>query len=252
MAIRTTPSRRCDCIAPGRGLRYGTVVSEYYARGRAVFADAASLAFFMLGFLGAGPLAWPALRAAFENGQYDRGLAIFVGRLFGSGLVAGLLGFVLGALAGRLWQAWHRWRRARRQGAASAEQHARRAGLATPDAAARTPDGATPGDARRAPPAMSCRVGPLTPNTYAAFARRRATSADDRRYVESATTEILTLAAWDGLEVAGVARLLSDGHGALFIMDFAVDPHYVESVVEEALIDCALRRVPPGGRLTRV
>ena len=66
------------------------------------------------------------------------------------------------------------------------------------------------------------------------------------------TTEILTLAAWDGLDVAGVARLMSDGYGAHFITDFAVDPLYVESDVEERLIAFARQRVPPGGRLTRV
>ena len=71
---------------------------------------------------------------------------------------------------------------------------------------------------------MTCRVGPLTPANYAAFSRRLTEGAIDRRYSESSTAEILTLVAWDGLEIAGVARLLSDGYGA---------------------------RVPTGGRLTR-
>ncbi len=70
--------------------------------------------------------------------------------------------------------------------------------------------------------------------------------------MESATTEILTLAAWDGLDIAGVARLLSDGYGTLYITDFAVDPYYDAADVEASLIDGARRRVPPGGRLTRV
>ena len=70
--------------------------------------------------------------------------------------------------------------------------------------------------------------------------------------METATTEILTLADWDGLDVAGVARLLSDGYGALYITDIAVDPHDAARDVENTLIDFARRRVPSGGRLTRV
>ncbi len=227
-------------------------MSEFYARGRAIFADATSLAFFIGGFLGAGPFAWPALRASFENGAYDRGLAVFIARLFGSGIAVGLLGFVLGTLAGRLWQGWHQWRRVRRQPIAAAEESSARAASGAPDlSGGMLPDHAPP-TPRRAPASMSCRVGPLSASSYAIFAKHLAADANDRRYVESATAEVVTLAAWDGLEIAGVARLLSDGYGALFITDFAVDPHYVATDVEETLIGFAKQRVPRGGRLTRV
>lgn len=227
-------------------------VSEYYARGRAVFSDATSFALFILGFLGAAPFAWPALRASFENGSYDRGLGIFIARIFGSGLAAGVVGYALGSLAGRLWQAIHQWRRTRRQLATAADQHSADSAAVAPDAAVQ-PIAETRTDAPvRAPASMSCQVGPLPAASFAIFAQRRAADANDRRYVEPATTEILTIAAWDGLEVAGVARLLSDGYGALIITDFAVDPHYVREDVEQTLIAFAQRRVPSGGRLTRV
>lgn len=227
-------------------------MSEYYARGRAIFADATSFAFFVVGFLGAGPFAWPALSASFENGAYDRGLVIFVARCFGSGLAAGLFGLIVGTLAGRLWQSWHQWRRTRRQPSVAPEESAPATALIASERAMDTASEPRPQSPRHVPAAMTCRVGPLSPSSYDIFARRLAADAADRRYVESSTTEILTLAAWDGLDVAGVARLLSDGHGALFITDFAVDPHYVATEVEEALIGFAGRRVPPGGRLTRV
>jgi hypothetical protein len=184
-------------------------VSEYYERRRAVTADAASFAFFLLGFLSGGAYAWPVLRASFENGTPDRGLAIFIGWLFGGGLAAGVCGYMIGTVAGRLWQAWHQWRRTRRAPVAAADQDARGAGSGAQELAADAP--LEP--ARHAPGPMSCRVGPLSPSSYEIFARRSAADAGDRRYVEAATTEILTLAAWDGLDVAGVARLLSDGHG---------------------------------------
>lgn len=218
-------------------------MSEYYARGRAILTDATSLVFFLLGFLAAGASGWPALRTAFALGAYDSGLAVFIGRILGGGLLAGLLGYGVGALSGRLWQALHLRRRMTRREAMNGEADA-------PDAAT---TGARPAAApTRAPAPMSCRVGPLTPANLAAFSRRLGEGALDRRYAETRTTEVLTLVAWDGLEIAGVARLLSDGYGALFITDFVVDPYYVRDDVEQRLIDFALDRVPKGGQLTRV
>ncbi len=221
------------------------MVSDYYARGRAIFADASSFAFFVLGFLGAAPFAWPALRASFELGAYDHGLTVFITRIFGSGLASGIIGYVVGALFGRLWQAVHLWRRAQRLPVAIA-QHAAPA-LAEEVHAVE----ATAPEPRRTASAMSCRVGPLSESIYELFATRCAVSTAGRRYVETATTPIETIAAWDGLDVAGVARLLSDGHGAFFIIDIAVDPHYVAADVEQALIACAAQRVPKDGRLVR-
>ncbi|MHB0964111.1 MAG: hypothetical protein ACYC5V_12980 [Gemmatimonadaceae bacterium] len=227
-------------------------MSEFYERGRAVFADATSFVFFIIGFVAAGAFGWPALQLAFEIGAYDRGLAVSIGRILGGGLVAGVFGYGVGALAGRLWQAIHQLRRTRQRDAA-------RIGRGAPDADV---EGREPGSSataglpaevpKRAPAPMTCRVGPLTPANYAAFSRRLGEHAIDRRYSEATTTEILTLVAWDGLEIAGVARLLSDGYGALFITDFAVDPYYVRDEVEQRLIAFALERVPSRGSLTRV
>jgi hypothetical protein len=217
-------------------------VSEYYERGRAVLTDATSLVFFLIGFLAAGAFGWPALRTAFELGAYDRGVAVFIGSILGGGLLAGLLGYGVGALSGRLWQALHHRRRLRRRETARAEASA-------PDTARAVE---RPAEVRKhAPAPMTCRVGPLTPANLAAFSRRLGEGALDRRYAETTTTEILTLAAWDGLEIAGVARLLSDGFGTLVITDFVVDPYYDRTDVEQRLINCALERVPKGGRLTR-
>jgi hypothetical protein len=223
-------------------------VSEFYERGRAVFADATSLVFFIIGFVAAGAFGWPALQLAFEIGAYDRGLAIYIGRILGGGLIAGVFGYGVGALVGRLWQALHQLRRTRQQDEA-------RIGRGAPDAAVEAVS-ATAGPPaevpKRAPAPMTCRVGPLTPANYAAFSQRLGDRAIDRRYSEISTTEIETLVAWDGLEIAGVARLLSNGYGALFITDFAVDPYYVRDDVEQRLIEFALERVPTRGSLTRV
>ncbi|MBA4073286.1 MAG: hypothetical protein C0497_15905 [Gemmatimonas sp.] len=82
--------------------------------------------------------------------------------------------------------------------------------------------------------------------------RQLADGAIDGRYAESPTTEILTLTTWDGLRIAGIARLLSDGYGALFITDFVVDPYCDRDEVEQRLIAFARERVPRGRKLTRV
>jgi hypothetical protein len=217
-------------------------VSEYYERGRAVLTDATSLVFFLIGFLAAGAFGWPALRTAFELGAYDRGVAVFIGSILGGGLLAGLLGYGVGALSGRLWQALHHRRRLRRRETARVEADA--------PGTARAVEAPAEGN-KRIPAPMTCRVGPLTPSNHAALSRRVGEGAMDRRYSETSTTETLTLAAWDGLQIAGVARLLSDGFGTLVITDFVVDPYYDRTDVEQRLINFALERVPKGGRLTR-
>lgn len=227
-------------------------MSEYYARGRAVFADATSFIFFLIGFVAAGAFGWPALQLAFEIGAYDRGLAVYVGRILGGGLIAGVFGYGVGALTGRLWQAVHQLRRTRRAETASVGRGAPlvpAAGLEPTAGATAAPSADVP---KRTPAPMTCRVGPLSPANFAAFSRRLADGAIDRRYAESSTTEIVTLVAWDGLDIAGVARLLSDGYGAHFITDFVVDPYYVREDVEQRLIAFALERVPTRGTLTRV
>lgn len=227
-------------------------MSEFYARGRAVFADATSFVCFIIGFVAAGAFAWPALRLAFEIGAYDRGLAIYIGRIFGGGLVAGVFGYGVGALVGRLWQAIHHWRRTQQRDAASIGRSAPDADVERRERTA-SPAAEQPAEPpKRVPAPMTCRVGPLTPANFAAFSRRLTDGAIDHRYSESSTTVILTLVAWDGLDIAGVARLLSDGYGALFITDFVVDPYYVRDEVEQRLIAFALERVPTRGSLTRV
>ncbi|MDQ8154370.1 MAG: hypothetical protein P3B98_06870 [Gemmatimonadota bacterium] len=242
------------------------MVSEYYARGRAIFADAGSFAFFVLGFLGAGPFAWPALRAAFEAGAYDRGLAVFIARLFGSGLALGLIGYVTGALAGRVWQGVHQGLRARRDRAVPRTTSNESAGLAATSSALTSTEAiaqldaplgesrAEPRDAmqRQVPGAMSCREGPLSDAQVALLARRAATAVNDRRYVEAIATDVVTIAAWDGLDIAGVARLLSSGYGTFIVTDLLVDPYYEPAAVERALMRFAEQRVPKGGRLVRV
>lgn len=227
-------------------------MSEFYARGRAVVADATSFIFFLIGFAAAGLFGWPALRFAFETGSYDRGLAIYVARLLGGGLAAGLFGLGVGTLAGRLWQAFHQLRRTRREEAANIGRGVHGGTLDEGERAAGVAAEAPRPVAKRAPAPMTCRVGPLSPANYAAFSRRLGERAIDRRFSETSSTEIVTLVAWDGLDIAGVARLLSDGYGAHFITDFVVDPYYVRDEVEQRLITFALDRVPTGGSLTRV
>ena len=82
---------------------------DFYTPRRGEMADTGAYTGFLLGFFGAAPLGWRALTASFEDpGDATMGVIKFAGTLVVAGLAAGALGYVLGALAGRIWEARHR------------------------------------------------------------------------------------------------------------------------------------------------
>lgn len=82
---------------------------DFYTPRRGAMADTGAYTGFLLGFFGAAPLGWRALMASFEDtGDATMGVIRFAGTLVVVGLAAGAIGYVLGALAGRVWESRHR------------------------------------------------------------------------------------------------------------------------------------------------
>jgi len=90
------------------------MISEYYALRRTSIKDLAAYCGFLVGFLGAAPLAWPRLTAEIDRGNFVLGLWYFFGIVAIAAVCAGLLGLGVGFVIGSLWERYHRYRRARR------------------------------------------------------------------------------------------------------------------------------------------
>lgn len=97
---------------------------DFYAPRRGEMADTSAYLGFLVGFLGAAPLAWNALTASFDEnvGDATMGVARFAAVLVVTGLVSGALGYAIGALYGRLWEWRHRRRNPRVKPEAGADR----------------------------------------------------------------------------------------------------------------------------------
>src|SRR5436190_17351136 len=90
------------------------MISEFYSLRRTSIKDLAAYCGFLVGFLGAAPLAWPRLTAEIDRGNFVLGLWYFFGIVAIAAVCAGLVGLGVGFLIGSVWERFHRYRRARR------------------------------------------------------------------------------------------------------------------------------------------
>ncbi len=101
-----------------------SVSDDFYRPRRGEIADTSAYLGFLVGFLGAAPLAWNALTASFDEnaGDATMGVARFAAVLVASGLVTGVVGYALGATWGWLWERRHRARNPRVKPEAGADR----------------------------------------------------------------------------------------------------------------------------------
>jgi hypothetical protein len=90
------------------------MISEYYSLRRTSIKDLAGYCGFLVGFLGAAPLAWPRLTAEIDRGNLVLGLWYFFGLIAIAAVCTGAIGLGVGFAIGWAWERYHRYRRARR------------------------------------------------------------------------------------------------------------------------------------------
>jgi len=97
---------------------------DFYRPRRGEMADTSAYLGFLVGFLGAAPLAWNALTSSFDEnvGDATMGVARFAGALVVSGLLTGAVGYGLGAAWGFVWEKRHRARNPRAKPEAGADR----------------------------------------------------------------------------------------------------------------------------------
>jgi len=158
----------------------------------------------------------------------------FVLVVFGAGIVCGALGLALGAIGGMIWERVHRRRRLAHPQSGE--------GIASTDGTS----GAS-GTARRAslPPLRYDTEG-VTAADYLALLRRVAPGQFDVKRAAAALEQSITIGAWDGARLVGVARILSDGYFFAALADIIVDPDLQRRGLGRELLNRAYAKTPRG------
>jgi GNAT superfamily N-acetyltransferase len=210
-------------------------LSEYYRIRRSQITDLTGLIFFVIGWLGAAPIAWPHITRGFESGNPTKGIFIFALYAFGSGILLGLFGMALGAGGGRVWEALHRGRRNR-------VDQLRPATVAT--ATVTRPSSTT---APRLPlPPLRFETGDVDLTAYVALAHALGESAFDQTRAGKALEQSLNVSAWDGNKLVGVARVVTDGYFFAALAEILVDPSLQRRGLGRELLNRAFERTPRG------
>lgn len=187
----------------------------------------------MFGWFASAPIAWPYIKAGFDGGDPTKGVFRFVLVVFSSGIVCGALGLALGAVGGLVWERVHRRRR-----------------LSHPqpgDATSQSGETAAPAAVRRgALPALEYAATGVTADDYLVLLKRVAPGPFDVNRVTAALGESITIGAWDGARLVGVARILTDGYFFAALADLIVDPELQRRGVGRELLNRAYAKTPRG------
>lgn len=226
-------------------------LSEFYSLRRNAITDVSAFFGFLIGFLGSSPVAYPYLRVGFQTQEIVKGFTWFIGITFGTGVVLGIAGMILGRGIGWLWENSHKViRRARGQelAIASASSIPIRLEPSVVPAIAR----GIPADV--AQPAIRYASGFSAQQLVELMTRSSAEVLDEAR-LRQALMLTTNIGAWDGQRLVGAIRLLSDGYEWTVVTDIVVDPAYRRRGIGRELMHraastasgkFAVARIPPG------
>jgi GNAT superfamily N-acetyltransferase len=210
-------------------------LSEYYRLRRGQITDLTGLVFFVIGWLGAAPFAWPYIKRGFETGSPTKGIFYFALWAFGSGIALGLFGMIVGLIGGRVWESVHRGRRQR-----TAEIRP----LTVPGAMRAA---ATPAPKIRQPlPTLRYETGEVGIDPYLALARQFGDAAFDRTHASAAIQHSKNVTAWDGDQLVGIARVVTDGYFFAALAEILVHPSLQRRGLGRDLLNRAFNRTPRG------
>jgi GNAT superfamily N-acetyltransferase len=210
------------------------VLSEFYSLRRTSIKDTTGLLGFVFGWFASAPIAWPYIKAGFDTGDPTKGVFRFILVVFGAGILCGALGLGLGAIGGMVWERMHRRRRLAHPQSSDAV------------AAADGTPAASNTARRRALPALRYGTEGVTADDYLALMRGVAPDQFDVKRAAAALEQSITIGAWDGARLVGVARILSDGYFFAALADIIVDPDLQRCGVGRELMNRAYAKTPRG------
>jgi GNAT superfamily N-acetyltransferase len=210
-------------------------LSEYYRIRRGQITDLTGLIFFIIGWLGAAPFAWPHIKRGFETGSPTTGIFYFALWAFGSGIALGLFGMLAGFVGGRVWEATHRGRR----------QRIAEIRPATVPAATRATPVHTAKVSAALPP-LRWETGEIGIDPYLALVQQFGGVPFDRAHASAALQRSLNVTAWSGDKLVGIARVVTDGYFFAALAEIFVDPSLQRRGLGRDLLNRAFERTPRG------
>ncbi|MEP6692935.1 MAG: GNAT family N-acetyltransferase [Gemmatimonadaceae bacterium] len=191
------------------------------------------LAGFVIGFLCSAPFAAPYIAVGFSHGNMARGMGKFLLIVLSAAVVCAAVGLKAGASIGARWERRHRQHR--RVQPESREDEARAPVPAGPPVTSptRARDWSIRYDGAR-----------VDARAFAMLAQR----VWPRDYAEERIAEALertvNIGAWDGEQLVGSVRVLTDGYLFATVPEILVDPDYRRRGIGRELMQRALRVSP--------
>jgi GNAT superfamily N-acetyltransferase len=210
-------------------------LSEFYRSRRSHITDLTGLIFFVVGWLGSAPFAWPYIKSGFDSGNPTVGIFRFAVVVFGAGIGLGLFGLVAGAVGGRVWEALHRGRRSR-------------VDELRPNTipGAKIATAPIPAKQREALPPLRFETGDISIEAYTALSKRFGETTYDHARAAAALRQSTNVSAWDGERLVGIARVVSDGYFFAALAEILVDPALQRRGLGRELLNRAFERTPRG------
>lgn len=209
-------------------------MSEFYRIRRGQITDLTGLVFFIIGWLGSAPFAWPRIKEGFDRGSPTSGIFKFAVFIFSVGIALGLFGMVVGMVAGRIWEMTHRRRRAR-------VQELRPNTVPSFEKTSREMP-----KVREPLPPLRYDTGDPGITAYAALASKVGDSTFDHIHAAAALQHSSNVTAWEGDKLVGIARVVTDGYFFAALADILVDPSLQRRGLGRELINRAYERTPRG------
>ena len=206
---------------------------------------------FLAGFLGSTPIAWPYLQVGFETQQIVKGFAYFIAITFGVGVALGIVGLGVGRIVGSMWEGGHRVVR-RARGLEFAADDLPQPQLEPPEFLPMHHGEIGPADM----PSPSIRLAfVINAADLIELARRSEVEVPDSGRLQESLGRTINIGAYDGEQLVGALRMLTDGYEWTVVTDFLVEPSHRRRGIGSALWRraadratgrLAMAQIPPG------
>jgi predicted N-acetyltransferase YhbS len=206
---------------------------------------------FLAGFLGSTPIAWPYLQVGFQTQEIVKGFAWFIAITFGAGVALGIIGLGVGRIIGSVWEGGHRVVR-RAKGQEFAADDVPRPDVEPPEFLSLRANEIGPADI----PSPSIRLAfVIKAADLVDLARRSEVEVPDPARLQESLGRTINIGAYDGDQLVGALRMLSDGYEWTVVTDFLVEPSHRRRGIGSALWRraadratgrLAMAQIPPG------
>jgi len=231
-------------------------MSDFYRSRRIAIKDTTALLTFFIGFVWSGAFVWRFMESQIDQGDMIRGLAYFLAAVLGCAIITGLLGLEAGNLLGGVWERYHKVHRgpagidgapmlawAAPIGLEPVARDATRVAARFPTGTSPAADVLTTGREKDVSDVYYTTDG-VYAASYIPLAQRVRPQHYEIPRAREALSRTTNIGAWDGGQLVGVARVLSDGYTFSALTDIIVDPAYQRRGIGRALMDRALMAAP--------